>query len=58
MKKTSATLHPSGMRYGRGTLHAAAGTGTLRAAPERFVTSFLAITVVFVISFCLSACKI
>jgi hypothetical protein len=51
--------HPSGMQYGRRTLHtAAAGTGTLRAAPDGFVTAFLLMTVVFVISFCLSACKI
>jgi hypothetical protein len=41
-----------------GTLHAAAGTRTLRAAPDGFGASLPARTVVFVISFCLSACKI
>jgi hypothetical protein len=51
--KQSSTLH------GRETLHiVTAETRTLRAALDCFVASLLAMTIVFVISFCLSACKI
>jgi hypothetical protein len=38
-------VHPSGMPYGRGTLHtAAAGTRTLRAALDSFVATLLPMT--------------